>query len=477
MSSVSNAVLIVVDALRFDRVGTSLTPNMNVLASEGESFEKCFSCSNVTDSCLTTILTGQYPTRHGIVAHGADFTEQELERVSATHSLPEILQSTRTTLGVNRKKRWHKRGFDRYLNPENIERGPMMERISALVNQLPSLLKQAIKWMYHTSIDLKNGSERDPEDEFASWYPTADSVTDRGIRLLNETEGEWFLNLHYWDTHIPYNPRATTPPEISQRTYESGDLPLADVIERISGSRWADTLQDLIGESVTVGDMIRKYETGLWHADREIGRLVDVLKEQGRFDETAFIITADHGESFIEHDILFDHHGLYDVTTHVPLIVKAPGFHGTEQQFVQSFDIAPTILDIVDVKYDSDWFDGVSLVPLENDQRSLDRNCAIMESGHVMRRRSIRTDSHRYIKVLDGTAACRYCEITHGGERELYDVESDPPETTNLYSEQQEKAAQLDARLESVISSVPDPKEQEIDFEIPTEHLEELGYI
>lgn len=233
-----------------------------------------------------------------------------------------------------------------------------------------------------------------------------------------------------------------------------------------------------MGDSTTVGELKRKYDAGVWNVDQAIGKIEEQLKHEGIYDETALIITADHGESFTEHGILFDHHGLYEPTVHVPLIIRAPGFEGREDQFIQHFDLVPTILDLIGKDYKEDSFDGVSLV--EEGTRNLDRDAVFMEEGHTARKRAVRTDSYKYIKRLDDEEACRYCEIRHADDEELYTLDTDPGEEDNVVQENPEIYQRLDNQLDDWVRNIPGPIKHESNFEASQEvkdHLEEMGYL
>jgi len=478
-NSVENIIFIVIDALRADRVGAysdvPLTPNIDALAEDGEVFESCFACSNVTDSCLTTILTGQYPARHGIINHGTSITEEAYETVSGTRTLPELLKEYET-IGVNRKKRWHKRGFDVYDNPEVSDPGQVIQLLSTATARLPDLLEVGIRQSYRWVQDRYAQATTDQQERYALWYPKADELTDDLLNHFDPTGGPQFLFTHYWDTHIPYRPLMESPTVVREREYEHGDTLLSEAIKPIAGSEWGELLTDLVGDSETVGDMIRKYETGVRFADKELGQLIDRLKDAGEYENTAVVVTADHGESLTEHGILFEHHGLYDQSTHVPLIVKAPGFEGREHQFVQHFDIVPTVLDIAGIDYHPEWFDGVSLIPADG-SRDLDRGTVYMESAHKARKRAVRTRSYKYIERIGDRTDCRYCGIAHARDRELYDLDADPGETANVVDDRPDVAANLSAKIDDWIRSIPDPEPDRIDFEIPKHHLDDLGYL
>lgn len=84
-------------------------------------------------------------------------------------------------------------------------------------------------------------------------------------------------------------------------------------------------------------------------------------------DDTLIILTSDHGESLTEHEIFFDHHGLYDVTTHVPLILFAPKHFPNPKRIkalVQHVDLVPTLCDLMGVEAEGGAWDGLSLLPL-----------------------------------------------------------------------------------------------------------------
>jgi len=485
--SIENALLIVVDALRMDRSGAhseeSLTPEIDSLAEEGEVFDKCYSCINATDSSMTTILSGQYPTRHGVLNHGGDVTQTEREHVSGVQTLPELVNDSKKTIAVDMLERWHKRGFDEYTNPldshqqNDTNREKIVPVMSKATGHLPNSLEKPIKSAY-SRINSRYSSNNQ------NVYPSGDRVTDAVINAIRDSADQWFGLVHYWDPHLPYC-SLEDHPEIAEvvrdRRYEDGTVPIDSAFEPIAGSNWHRQLQaDLVQDSRTIGEMKRKYDAGVRFADEHIGRLIRELKEREEYEETAIIITADHGENLTEHGIFFDHHGLYDTTTHVPFIIHAPGFEGREEQFVQHFDIVPTLLDLFGCDYDPGQFDGCSLIPDTGGSRTLDREAAYMEEGHVARKRAVRTDSYRYIKNIGENNYCRYCGLTHALDRELYDVASDPAESKNIVRERPGIAEELDEQLESWVGELADPGRGAVEFEEDKkvlDRLDSMGYI
>jgi arylsulfatase A-like enzyme len=92
------------------------------------------------------------------------------------------------------------------------------------------------------------------------------------------------------------------------------------------------------------------------YLDRQLGRLLDHLRSRGRLDSTIVALVADHGETLGERDSWFLHTGLFDETTHVPLMLRWPGAEprGRIKGLVQHFDLFPTLLKTIGVTPDSD---------------------------------------------------------------------------------------------------------------------------
>lgn len=459
---VSDIVLIVADALRPDRVGAysegNLTPNIDSLAKSGEVFDQCYSCINATDPSVTTLLTGQYPTRHGIINHGSNITEEEQSLVSGTTPIPELLEGTHHTVGIDTLERWHQRGFDEYINPRKYGTRRPIELLKRLQNKAKSVL----------GIEGSNQSIR------------SEIITDLATETIRANDQPFFLFAHYWETHLPYVPIKEHPEKIRNRTYDGEDILLEELFEPIEGSQWKKRLETgLINDATTVADVKRKYDAGVWKVDQAVGNLIDYLKNRGIFEETAIIVTADHGESLTEHGIFFDHHGLYDPSIRVPLIINAPGFEGRETQFVQHFDLAPTIMELLDIDYNENRFDGITLVT-DGKSRSLYRDAVYMEEGHTGRKRAIRTEAYKFIQRLDDRRECRYCGIEHGSDEELFYVKEDPDEERNVINQNPEVAEELKERLDSWTRSLPEPSPEGKMFEPSDEvkdHLEEMGYL
>jgi len=480
---VRNALLIVIDSLRADRVfaDNDITPMLDRISADSERFTSCFACADKTTASVTTIQTGQYPTRHGILHHGKDVTETELEFVSSTRSLQERLQDTHTTIGCDILGSWHREGFDHY-HPQPSTSKRMGKRT---VEVLPEPIEQSVKKLYHRISSDDASSDRDETipklGESRPDEQRAKGLTDQFLSAANAVDSPWFGFLHYWDTHLGYTVEENHLRALSDRTYEDGDVTIAELEDRYPEHPELADGRLRYSDVETVGDLKRAYDAAARTVDAQIGRLFDTLESRGELDETAIIITADHGESLTGNNIFFNHRELYDQTMHVPLLINAPRFAGTEDRFVQHVDLLPTVLDLLDISYDPDEVDGCSLVPSSDDERSLDRDAVYCEQTHDARQQAIRTREFKYIRKLDRTRSGQAASVSRPAEQ-LYDLETDPGETTNLAAEQPNRCADLRTRLDEWLDNLPRPEKSQPSVEHPGEDeelmetLDALGY-
>jgi len=439
-----NILLVVIDSLRAKNLdmyasGSRLTPNINEVANEGVVFEDAYSAWNTTDQALTTVFTGKYPLSHGIVHHGDRITGEDLaafER-TGTRTLAEILeQYGYETFAVDWMGRWFKKGFSSY--------GIKTERsLAKIISSFTRYTANHIDifFQYKGTRKLRIPSPKDAMTVLRTFLFTkelaqvqdAAYVTDSAIEsIMDIKKGSFLLFLHYWDTHTPYN----CPREYA--TY-----------------RGPDRRMRLIG----------RYNGAIQYVDHELSRLFRELKARSLWDDTIVIITSDHGESLTEHGIFFDHHGLYDVTIHVPLILRYPGISQRARRvkgFVQHIDLVPTILAILGIDAKKLNLDGTSLIPLIQNEVSEIRPFIYCEESYVQKKRVLRTREYKYICAVDGVGYCSYCHRVHGGPEELYDLERDHLEQVNVVEQNPNIRTDLKKRLEDFISDLTFRRDRQI---------------
>lgn len=228
----------------------------------------------------------------------------------------------------------------------------------------------------------------------------ADAVIDDALRWIEGIGGSPFLLwTHLYDPHRPYDPPAP--------------------------------YQSLFAHDPYLGEIV--------FADAQIGRLLDGLERAGRLDDTLIVLTADHGESLGAHGE--QDHGIfvYEEVIWVPLIVRVPGLTGGRVgSLVRLVDVMPTVLDWLGV--DAVAGDGVSLRPvMVGEASSMDLE-AYAESLYPERFgwSGLRSISDGRYKLIDAPRP------------ELYDLDRDPFEQTNLFGEREALAKAMTARLRVV---------------------------
>jgi len=389
MINKKNIIMVVVDALRpkslslFGR-DKEFDKNLKKIAGDGILFRNHFSVSNCTAPSVTSVLTGNYPPKHGIL-HQLPYTkDDEFEKVGKVKFwFPEYLRENGyETIAIDWIGLWFKRGFDYY-------------------------------------------GEGDSVDVVSAPFKSAENITDLAISKIEESNKPFFLLLHYWDTHFPF-------PHTEYLCSGSGE-DVEKTLNGIKGEKQRSYLERRIaGKNLyTIQDMKNKYDLSIESADKEIGRLYDFLKECNLLENSVFMVMGDHGMNLTEHEIYFSPSGLYDDSIHTPLIMRFPGIGAHEiDGFVQNIDIVPTVLDYLGLETE-EIFDGKSCLSLIKDGREI-RDKIISFDGLCEDIRTVRTNSRKLIVAKNNF--CNLCKASHHEEIEEYDLDADPGEIKNIYS-------------------------------------------
>lgn len=353
-----NVLLVSIDTLRADRLGCYgagqvETPAIDSLARAGVRFENAFTPVPLTLPAHWTIHTGVDPWHHGIVDNGMTLGDSSVATLAERFSEAGYDSAAFVAAFVLHRTFGLNRGFSRY------DDGPAADA--------------AIDHLMHA-----NGSADERVDRALSW-------------LRRERTKPFFLWLHLFDPHAPYDPPAEFRARYAERPYD--------------------------GEVAFV--------------DGQVARLLAALDRSGAAGNTLVVLLSDHGESLGEHGE--QSHGilLYDATLRVPLIFRLPGKLAAgkvEREPATLADVAPTILSLAGLAAEP----GVDGRDLFGSDRSPRRLAAISESP---RRRfgwasltAIREGGWKYI------AAPR---------PELYEIATDPRETTDRFGREAERATPL----------------------------------
>jgi arylsulfatase A-like enzyme/tetratricopeptide (TPR) repeat protein len=209
------------------------------------------------------------------------------------------------------------------------------------------------------------------------------------------------------------------------------------------------------------------YDGDVSYADELVGRFLDGLKARGVYDRAVIAVTSDHGEGLKDHGE--EEHGvfLYREAVHIPLILRLPRAARAGARVagvVAQADLAPTLLELAGVGVDG--MDGVSL------RASLDGGAP---RGQPVYSETLYPRYHFGWSELFAVTEGRY-RYVRAPRRELFDISSDPRETTNLSGERESVAAAMDRWLEPKVAMGSAAKPEEVPSDV-REKLQALGYV
>ncbi|HET7559016.1 MAG TPA: sulfatase/phosphatase domain-containing protein, partial [Limnochordia bacterium] len=169
--------------------------------------------------------------------------------------------------------------------------------------------------------------------------------------------------------------------------------------------------------------------------------------ELGLAENTLVVLNGDHGETLADHDCYFDHHGIYDCTLHVPLILRLPGRLPAGQRvkgYSQHKDLVPTVLELLSIREDR-AFDGRSLLPMIAGEVPSHEPQFYLTECTWMRKHGWRTPEWKLIVALEP-------DFHYKPEVELYNLLTDPNEDHNVAEQHPDVVAHLRARMEAWIA-------------------------
>lgn len=436
-------VLITVDCLRADHVGfmgypRPVTPFLDSLAPNSVVFSDAIVTGAPTYFSLPGIFASRYPLSLGREILGIAPSEPTL--ATALHAAG---AKTAAFLAGNpylSPRFGYEQGFDRFKDflsaipgksvlattPENQRLSSWNRRIEALSHKTP-LTAAAYDEVYFWYCQWVAGRQQFALDQLRR-YPAADVVMDQACSWLRDLGQEhFFLWVHLMDPHNPYFP----PQEALSAL---GDTALTARRARSVNAFWRRSdvgphrLQQYREEIVSL------YDAGVYWVDKQMSRLAETLQQLQKWRETVLVVTADHGEEFLEHGGARYHspENLPEQLIHVPLLLRAPGLSGSRisQQPFSLIHLAPTLLEAVGVPV-PDNFQGRSRWE-QISAGTLPDEPAIAESAGEGDNPLKRNDGirPRVLAVRDS----RFKLVTRFGEKAdyLYDLNSDPEEKSPL---------------------------------------------
>jgi arylsulfatase A-like enzyme len=417
-SGQDNVVLIIVDTLRPDRLGCygfplGTSPNIDKLSQEGVRFSKVATCAPVTLPSVSAILTSTYPVFNNVRYNGRFFLND------SSTTLAEVLKQHGYTTaafvgGFPLDSRFKvNQGFDSYDSDFSS-----------------SVKKKKRKWI---------------GNEVEGFERTAAEVNERVFPWLDANKDKkFFLMVHYFDPHWPYEP----PAPYDQR-FQS------------------------------------PYNGEVAYTDEHVGRLLEKLESLGLKDKTLIVLTGDHGEGLGAHKELTHGQFLFDTTVLVPLIMHHPRLPRGKQVdgMVKTLDIMPTILDFVDLPAPPDT-QGISLLPAL--KKGAHEEPALLET---MLPYYETEDTHDIPVKITGLRTLEWKLVYVTLEKEtgeeyvgqLYHIKRDPFEMLDVFDENRDTFNELMNQMIALTrkySPKGPPKLTSMEMDTQTkEKLKSLGYL
>jgi arylsulfatase A-like enzyme len=185
------------------------------------------------------------------------------------------------------------------------------------------------------------------------------------------------------------------------------------------------------------------YDGAITYSDNQVARILDALRRTGQEDDTLILITSDHGEGFGEHKIYFNHFGLHEEQTRVPLILYYPRYprHGVVvDSLVGHVDIVPTVLDTIGLPIPN-RLEGYSLLPVIRGEPASRPQmiCLQMFEEFAM---GFVTPNWRFIRYMAKSPTPPFLVDFEENDLELYDLIADPAERVNLAQQPDAEAIQ-----------------------------------
>lgn len=418
-----DVILISIDTLRADHLGCygyekDTSPHLDALAEEGVVFENFFAPCSLTKPSHVSMLTSLYPLTHSILTNH--------EAYSFSENIVPIAQ-------ILRESGFKTAGFSGGGSVSEIDgfaRGfDMWSEVPFIASHLPHVYK----WL--------KANRKEPfflffhfydvhapyvfRDKFKNMYRDLDyysALLSRTKKILAAEK----LSLQYFKTLTLQEKFSLLVSRLIQKFKRQPEEGVAEAARKeilSSLHKWR-TIPEY---SKHIQLLVDSYDAGIKYTDHNLGEFFSFLKSSGLWKNTLLIVTSDHGEEFMEHNLLTHGGNLYDTLIHIPLIIKMPGSSELIAKRIDGLsdivDIMPTVLDILNINF-KEQMQGQSLLPIMQGRQKNIKNkiYASLDTAKSQELRLVRTERWKY--------------ITHGPnfseKDELYDLNEDRAERRNL---------------------------------------------
>jgi arylsulfatase A-like enzyme len=426
-----NLLVILIDDLRFDEFGAGGHPYMRTshidrIAHEGALFERAFHTTPICSPNRASILSGQYASRHGIIDNVA--------RDLASHRLPNYhLELQRLGYETAHIGKWHmgndgrpRPGYDAWVAFDG--HGRLNDPLLNIDGEYMPHRGYVTDIMNTMAVEFVERKHAKPWSLFFAHkavHPDAEQAADGSFAMEGYRVAKRHENL-YRDCVFPRKPNMLSAAEVLK------SKPAWREAFELKGSEKSQAMLKAIhsGEQ----EEIRLRACMMAAVDEGIGMLLEALERKGELDNTFIVFLGDNGYFFGEHGLGPERRFPYEEGIRAPFIARFPRRikAGTRvRNLVLCQDIAPTLIQLAGGKPGT-HVQGRSLLPLLAGKRAGWRRSLLVEYWAEnampwlvgMTYKCVRTERHKYI---------RWVNLSRNGELdELYDLEKDPYELSNL---------------------------------------------
>jgi choline-sulfatase len=418
------------DTLRPDHLGCygyhrDTSPAIDRIAAMGTRFDRYYTPDAPCLPARASLMSGMFGIHHGAIGHGGTAADMRLEGDS---------RGFRTAFANNSLWMQFRRA-----GMHTCSISPFAERHSSY-------------WFLAGLNEMHNHIGKGGDESAEEVSPVVMEWLDaRGA------DDNWMLHVNFWDPHTPYrapeafgNPFADDPlPEWLTEERLSEHVKLAGPHSARDNGMYTGTdnpnfpryPQD-VKDMTQLRRCIDGYDCGIRFMDDNIGAILDKLESLGVLEDTAIIVTSDHGENFGELGVYSEHGTADDITCRIPMIVKWPGAQvgQVDSGFHYNIDLAPTVAELLGVRSWDKW-DGRSYAATLLEGTETGRDEVVLSQGCHVCQRSVRWDNWLYMRTYhDGFHP-------HYEDEMLFDIAADPHETTNLVATKRDVANEGASRL------------------------------
>ena len=386
------------------------TPNIDRVAAEGVRLDNCYASDAPCLPSRASMFTGQFGIHTGVVGHGG--TAADMRLIGAQRQFRCDNQQTGLI------EAFRKTGL------YTVSFSPFAERHSAW------WFCAGWREMYNTG---KGGME------------SGEEVAPRAIEWIrdNGKRDDWLLHINLWDPHTPYrapadfgNPFANEPlegwyTEELRRKQWDGFGPGSP--QEPAGTLGAAHNKGYPRVPCQIANMqdykqwIDGYDCGIAYADLWCGRILDALARQGVLEETAVIVTSDHGEALGELAVIGDHATADQSVSRVPMIVRWPRMTlrgAADAGLHYQTDVAATLVELAGGAVPGHW-DGRSFAPAFCARASAGREYLVVSQCAWSCQRAARWGDYLFIRSY-------HTGLKNYPPRMLFNLQDDPHELRNL---------------------------------------------